>query len=120
IYLAQRRHPEEAIGRLWPGILWTAMAAGVLIKGPLILMFVGLTCVTLSVLDRSMRWLRATRPFVGLAWLLLLVLPWFVAIVAKSGDTFFAKSVGQDMWLKVVSGQESHGAPPGYYVLLFF
>ena len=50
----------------------------------------------------------------------MLVLPWFVAIVAKSGDSFFAQSIGEDMLAKVTSGQEAHGAPPGFYFLLFW
>ncbi len=120
IYLSQRRHPDLAVGWTWPAILWTAMAGGILIKGPLIVMFVVLTSVTLSVLDRSARWLKATRPLTGVVWLLLLVLPWFVAIVAKSGFLFFKDAVGHDMLAKVTSGQEAHGAPPGYYLLLFF
>ena len=60
------------------------------------------------------------RPLAGFAWLIVLVLPWFIAIVAKSGDSFFMKSVGDDMLSKITSGQEAHGAPPGYYLLLFW
>ncbi|MGH7879848.1 MAG: ArnT family glycosyltransferase, partial [Candidatus Binataceae bacterium] len=120
IYLANRRTPDTPVGWRLPAILWTALAAGVLIKGPLILMFVGLTALTLSIADRSARWIWSLRPFAGLAWLLVLVLPWFIAIVAKSGASFFAQSVGQDMLAKVTSGQEAHGAPPGYYFLLFW
>jgi 4-amino-4-deoxy-L-arabinose transferase-like glycosyltransferase len=41
----------------WPAIFWTALAGGILLKGPLILMFVGLTIGTLAILDRSARWL---------------------------------------------------------------
>ncbi len=120
IYLTSRRTPDVAVGWRLPAILWTAMAAGVLIKGPLILMFVGLTALTLSIADRSGRWLWSLRPLAGLAWLLLLVLPWFVAILIKSGGSFIAQSVGEDMLSKVTGGQESHGAPPGYYFLLFW
>ncbi len=120
IYLMSRRTPETAVGWRLPAILWTAMAAGVLIKGPLILMFVGLTALTLSIADRSGRWLWSLRPFAGLAWLLLLVLPWFIAILIKSGGSFIAQSVGEDMLGKVMGAQESHGAPPGYYFLLFW
>src|SRR5450631_2274626 len=43
IYLMSRRTPDLTVGWRLPAILWTALAAGVLIKGPLILMFVGLT-----------------------------------------------------------------------------
>jgi 4-amino-4-deoxy-L-arabinose transferase-like glycosyltransferase len=120
IYLSSRRTPDAEIGWRLPAILWTAMAAGVLIKGPLILMFVALTALTLSIADRSGRWIMKLRPFTGFAWMLLLVLPWFVAIIAKSGDSFFAQSVGEDMLSKVFGGQESHGAPPGFYFLLFW
>jgi 4-amino-4-deoxy-L-arabinose transferase-like glycosyltransferase len=120
IYLSRRRHPETPVGWSWPAILWTAMAAGILIKCPLIVMFVALTAATVSILDRSARWLASVRPLAGVAWMLLLVLPWFLAIAAKSGMTFFANSVGQDMLAKVTSGQEAHGAPPGYYFVLFF
>ena len=62
IYLASRRTPETKIGWTQPAILWTALAAGVLLKGPLILMFVGLTALTLSIADRSARWVWSLRP----------------------------------------------------------
>jgi hypothetical protein len=120
IYLARRRHPDEPIGWKLPAILWTAAAAGVLLKGPLVLMFILLTTVTLSVADRSWRWMRALRPGLGILWMLLLVLPWFVAIIAKSGDSFFVQALGHDMLGKITSAQEAHGAPPGTYFLLFF
>ena len=38
-------------------ILWTALAAGILLKGPLILMVVGLAAASVSIADRSARWL---------------------------------------------------------------
>ena len=120
IYLATRRTPDVPVGWRLPAILWTAIAAGVLIKGPLILMFVGLTALTLSIADRSGRWIWSLKPFAGFAWMILLVLPWFAAILAKAGTTFLTDSVGQDMLAKVMGGQESHGAPPGYYFVLFW
>ena len=120
IYLMNRRTPELAVSWRLPAILWTALAAGVLLKGPLILMFVGLTALTLSIADRSGRWLWSLRPVAGFAWLIVLVLPWFAAIVAKSGATFFTDAIGQDMLAKVTGGQESHGAPPGTYFALFW
>ena len=53
VYLASRRTPDRAVGWTLPAIFWTALAAGMLIKGPLILMFVGLAAMTLSIADRS-------------------------------------------------------------------
>ena len=120
IYLARQREPGKGIGWAQPAILWTAIAAGVLLKGPVILLFVGLTAAMLSFVDRSARWLWSLRPFAGFLWVILLVSPWFVAIVAKSGDRFFIEALGHDMLAKVASGQEAHGAPPGFYLLLFW
>jgi len=120
IYLASRRENETKIGWSQPAILWTAIAGGILLKGPVILLFVGLTVIVLSISDRSTRWLWSLRPIAGFLWVILLVSPWFVAIVAKSGGRFFVEALGHDMLGKVASGQEAHGAPPGFYFLLFW
>jgi 4-amino-4-deoxy-L-arabinose transferase-like glycosyltransferase len=119
VYLAPRRgDAQPGLGQL--AIFWTALAAGILIKGPMILMVVGLAAAALVVLDRSARWLLALRPLPGLLWLLVLVLPWFIAIYARVGSQFLIGSVGEDMLAKVASPQETHGAPPGLYLILFF
>src|SRR6266550_4303845 len=101
---------------------WTALAfvtrRGAILAA-LILMFAGLTIGTLAILDRSAAWLWRLRPVWGLMWTLVLVLPWFVAIFWRAGDTFFADSIGGDM-LSKLGAQESHGAPPGLYLLLFW
>ena len=101
-------------------IFWTGLAGGILLKGPLILMFVGLAAVMLVTLGRSFAWLGRLKPLPGIAWMLLLVLPWFVAIIAKSGESFFSESLGHDLFAKIGSGQESHGAPPGTYLAMFW
>jgi 4-amino-4-deoxy-L-arabinose transferase-like glycosyltransferase len=120
IYLGEGRHATGLAGWTLPAIFWTALAAGILIKGPLIVMFVVLTILALAVTDRSVRWLSGLRPVAGVLWLCLLVLPWFLAIVSRSGSNFFAESVGHDLMSKVVSAQEAHGAPPGSYYVLFW
>jgi len=112
--------PEPAYAWTVAAVFWTALAAGVLLKGPLIIMVAGLAIVALAVVDRSLRWVLALKPLPGLAWLALLVLPWFLAIIGRSGEAFFAESVGGDLASKLFSGQESHGAPPGTYFVLFW
>lgn len=120
VYLSWQRG-EDPAHPPWshPAIFWTALAGGILLKGPLILMFVGLTIATLAIFDRSANWLWRLRPVWGLMWMLVLVLPWFVAIFWRAGDAFFADSIGGDM-LSKLSAQESHGAPPGVYLVLFW
>jgi 4-amino-4-deoxy-L-arabinose transferase-like glycosyltransferase len=121
VYLSDRRPSGSGVtGWFLPAVFWTAMAGGILIKGPLIAMFVGLCILSLAVTDRSLRWIMGLRPIAGVIWLCILVLPWFLAIVGRSGSNFFAESVGHDLLSKVVSVQEAHGAPPGSYFVLFW
>jgi 4-amino-4-deoxy-L-arabinose transferase-like glycosyltransferase len=121
-YLAQFGESRSPGGQPWlvVGLFWTALALGVLLKGPLILMVAGLAIVALGIADRSVRWLLALKPVVGVLWFAALVLPWFIAILGRAGETFVADSVGHDLLQKIFSGQESHGAPPGFYFVLFW
>ena len=101
-------------------IFWAAIALGILIKGPMVIMFTGLAAVVLSVRERSWRWLGELRPGLGLAIILLAVVPWFAAIAWKSGGEFYRLAVGDDMLGKVTTGQQKHGAPPGFYLVSSF
>src|SRR6202453_2084378 len=120
VYLSWQRGEDPAHPPwTWPAIFWTALAGGILLKGPLIVMFGVLTIVTLGIFCRAASWLWRLRPVWGLMWLLVLVLPWFIAIFWRAGDAFFSNSIGGDM-LSKLGAQESHGAPPGVYLLLFW
>ncbi|MGD0023943.1 MAG: glycosyltransferase family 39 protein, partial [Xanthobacteraceae bacterium] len=119
-YMLPRETGAARLNWRLPAFFWTALAAGILVKGPLILMFVALAAAALSIIERSARWLLALRPLRGTAWLCLIVLPWFLAIYLRVGGAFLIGSVGKDMLAKIGSGQEAHGAPPGLYVVLFF
>jgi len=126
-YLGQREQDNGGLsGWAVPAIFWSALAGGILLKGPLILMFIALTIVTLAILDRpagwpwrlKADWLWRLRPLPGVLWMFLLVLPWFIAIMARNGWSFFSESIGHDLAAKVGGAQETHGAPPGYYLTL--
>ena len=116
----ERERLDAASAWIVASIFWTALAAGVLLKGPLIVMVVALAAIALIVVDRSAAWLLTLKPIAGIIWLAVLVLPWFVAIIGRTGDAFLAGSVGEDLLGKIFTGQESHGAPPGYYFVLFW
>ena len=51
--------------------------------------------------------------------MLAVVLPWLVAIAIASDGTFFEIAIGKSLLGKVATGQQSHGAPPGYYLAAF-
>ena len=100
-----------------PAVFWTAIAAGILVKGPLILLPVLTAAVWVSAKDRSLSWLRALRPLPGLAWMLALTLPWFVAIMIRTEGAFLTASLGGDLAEKIAATGEHSGIPPGFYLL---
>jgi len=63
-------------------------------------------------------WLRSTKPLWGMLLVLLLISPWLIAITIQSQGAFLEQSLGNDFAAKIAGGQESHGAWPGYYLLL--
>lgn len=119
-YRQQARGEHDRAGWVLPGIFWSSLAVGVLLKGPIIMIFVGLATLTLSILDRSARWLGALRPMLGIAWFLLLVAPWLIAITLRTGRFFLLESLGNDMLGRVANVSEFRFVPPGVYLLLFF
>lgn len=117
IYLAARRNEPSQPRLVW--LFWVAQGLGILIKGPITPLLSGLTILSLLLFERDGRWLARLKPVRGLALAALIVLPWLVLITWKSGGAFWQESVGKDLLGKVARGEESHGAPPGFYVLTY-
>ncbi|MER8744976.1 glycosyltransferase family 39 protein [Mesorhizobium sp. M1004] len=117
IYLASRRN-EPVAGHL-PWIFWAAQGAAILIKGPIAPLLSALTVLTLVAFERDWRWLARLKAGRGLILVLLIVLPWLALITWKSNGAFLQQAVGEDMLSKVAQGEESHGVPPGFYVLTY-
>jgi 4-amino-4-deoxy-L-arabinose transferase-like glycosyltransferase len=97
---------------------WTAQGLGILIKGPVVPTVSLLTIGALFAADRRVTYLRALRPKSGILWTALIVLPWAIAITLATKGTFFSDAFRSDLLPKLISGHESHGFPPGYYLLL--
>jgi 4-amino-4-deoxy-L-arabinose transferase-like glycosyltransferase len=117
IYLA-RNDPSRAPPSLALILLgWAAFGIGLLVKAPVNLLVIGATLLVLSIWDRRGRWLLETRPLYGVPLALLIFLPWIIAIAVISHGAFFAGSLGHDFGGKLVGGEETHGAPPGYYLI---
>jgi 4-amino-4-deoxy-L-arabinose transferase-like glycosyltransferase len=108
-------------GRLSAGraaLFWIAFGVGVLLKGPITPLVVGLAVATLVIADRRARWLFLLRPAWGVPLALAVVLPWFVAIGLATHGAFFREAVGGDLGNKLAGGEDAHGAPPLYHLLL--
>ena len=104
---------------VWAALFWLALGAGLMLKGPIILLVVLGTVALLTVVEHGAGWLRRLRPAWGIPLMLAVVLPWFVAITIASSGEFFATAVGTSLLGKVAIGQQSHGAPPGYHLAAF-
>jgi 4-amino-4-deoxy-L-arabinose transferase-like glycosyltransferase len=119
-YLFPRNATIAQPGWVLITVFWTAFAAGILLKGLVIVMVIGLTAMTLALLDRSVRCVMALRPLYGAVLLAVLASPWLIMIYTRTGDAFFLKSVVHDTLGKITNAQEGHGGLPGYYVVLFY
>jgi 4-amino-4-deoxy-L-arabinose transferase-like glycosyltransferase len=116
IYVSGRggvRAPRRAV---W--MFWGALAAGVLIKGPVTPMVAGLAILALVLVERRPRWLRRLNAYWGLILVLAVVGPWAGAVTVATDGGFWTTALSSDLAPKLAGGQESHGAPPGYHLLL--
>ncbi|MEQ8654013.1 MAG: glycosyltransferase family 39 protein [Kiloniellales bacterium] len=103
-----------------PGILtclcfWGGLGLGILIKGPLAPMVLGLTLLILCLSTRRWRWLGALRPLYGLPLMVLIAAPWYIAITLQD-QSFLMRAANEDLIPKLLQGVESHGQPPGFYL----
>jgi 4-amino-4-deoxy-L-arabinose transferase-like glycosyltransferase len=116
------------VGASGAAVFWAALGAGILIKGPVAPLIVGLAAATAMLSRRGrddgesaesrLAWLRSLRPMWGVPLMVLVVLPWFVAIGIDTHGGFFRQAVGGDLEGKLAGGAEGHGAPPGLHLLL--
>ena len=98
--------------------VWLPMAAGILIKGPVAPLLALTTIAALSAWHREIRWLRLIRPLRGFVIVAALTLPWGILVTLATDGAFLDLAIRGDFVAKVQSGQESHGAPLGTYLLL--
>lgn len=108
------------LSRALPFAFWIAIGVGALIKGPIILLVVGLTAASMFFFQPKTGWIAALRPVTGLIILILMIAPWAFAVNEATDGRFFVEAVGGDMIAKFGGAQERHGGPPGYHAVLLF
>jgi len=113
----RRSRADEPAGTALPLLFWIAQGVGLLIKGPVTPLASLLAGGALVIADRDARWLGRLHFLWGVPLMLLIAGPWLVAIMLATGGGFASESVGRDLLAKLIHGQESHGAPPGTYVI---
>ena len=95
-------------------IFWTAIGAGVLVKGIVAPLIVALTVAVLSLHARRMSWLARLAPIPGAIWFALVVLPWFVITGFSASVLLDGSSLGR------IAVQPDYDTPPGTYAVLFY
>ncbi len=116
--MGHRATPVQGPGFAEALVFWLAQGAGILVKGPIVPVISLLTLVTLAIADRRIRWFLAMRPLLGIGVAAAVAAPWFVAISHATGGAFLGEAVKSDLLPKLLGSQESHGAWPGYFLLL--
>jgi 4-amino-4-deoxy-L-arabinose transferase-like glycosyltransferase len=115
IYLATRageipRRPHKLL-------FWLGLGLSILIKGPIGLIVVAPAILLLSLWDRDVKWLARLGWGWGLPLTALIVGPWAIAITIATDGGFWREAIMGDLAPKLAGGHESHGAPPGYFLL---
>jgi 4-amino-4-deoxy-L-arabinose transferase-like glycosyltransferase len=116
LYVKTRR--GETAGWGMPILFWAAQGIGILIKGPITPLVSLVTILTLIAVDRQVSLLRSLRLPLGIPLVAIIVCPWAIAITLATDGAFFSDALRSDLLPKLISGHESHGFLPGYYLLL--
>lgn len=115
LWLIYHRHyQQKKIPFALPLLFWLAMGLGILIKGtsPLIGL---MTILGICILQKDWRFIKAVRPFSGII-ILLLSSSWLIGVSIAEHSNYLYQMFHKDLAPKLVSGVESHGMPPGYYL----
>ena len=107
-------------------LFWVFMGLGLLVKGPIAPLLAFLTILGVVVLDRivekkwTLKWLSVFLWVQGIIIILIINLPWLVLVWKATNGVLIFDAMNQDLFEKIKSGQENHGAPPGSHILALF
>ena len=93
------------------------MAFAILVKGPIAPFLAFVTIFGLIIIDRDWSWSKRLNFLSGLLIIGFICLPWVLAVSFATEGVFLSQAIQTDFLPKLKSGQESHGAPPGLYLL---
>ena len=96
---------------------WVALGASIVVKGPILPALVILTVAALAIFDRNATWLWRLRPILGLPLVAAVVFAWVQTVGILEASRFVQAAVAEDLAPKLLSGVESHGAPPGTHAV---
>ena len=98
---------------------WVVLSFSFLIKGPIALFILFLLILFFRFSREPINY-KNFKPVIGIVIFIIIVFPWFMFVQSGNNTDIFLNSIKKDMLLKLISVQESHGAPPGSYLLSSF
>lgn len=99
-------------------LAWACVGAGILLKGPITPMVVGLTLLAIALWERRVDWMRPLAHWSGPLIAGVITLPWLIAIGIETNGQFFSEAITGDLAPKVSAGGEHPATPPGLHSLL--
>ena len=84
-----RAYVQPLTSRFNAFVFWAALGAGLMLKGPIILIVAVSTIAALVAWDRKAAWLKKLHAGWGVLLMLAIALPWFIAINAQTNGAFF-------------------------------
>ncbi|MEE2680750.1 MAG: glycosyltransferase family 39 protein [Planctomycetota bacterium] len=121
LYLSweQGRSPDAPpLSRWLTSGLWVLVGLGMLAKGPITPLVVVLSAVSLAICTARWHWLLRIRPFTGILIALCVFIPWVVLASQAVGFETLRAIAYDEIVVRSSTGRESHGAPPGYHLVL--
>ena len=112
------RHAGDRLPVWRTSLLWICVGLGMLAKGPITLMIVLLTILVLAAWSRQWHWALRIRPFTGALIVLAVFVPWVVLAANAVGLSTLWEIAYDEVFVRSTTGRESHGAPPGYHLVL--
>ena len=98
--------------------LWLLVGLGMLAKGPITPLVVLLSAVSLTAFTGRWRWILRIRPFTGILIALCVFIPWVILASQAVGFETLREIAYDEVVVRSSTGRESHGAPPGYHLVL--
>lgn len=109
-------HMRHGGGKRSAWLFWVALGLSIMIKGPVVPILIILTLITLAIWERKNGWMKHLLNWPAMIIFGLIWIPWAIIMWTTTDGAFFVESLGNDFGGKLVSAQESHPGPPGYYL----
>ena len=96
---------------LW--LAYTALGLGVMAKGPVALVIVGMVTLLFLLATKSLRWpvLRGFLPWWGITLFVLIAAPWYVAVTVATDGEWLQQFLFRENVSRFLEPMEGHGGP---------